>query len=245
MERDPTTICRFIAKYKKTENLPRSGRPPTLNNDEKDALVNEATKKRRASLHEIINNLGLNCKQLLKKHYDAEIHSHIAAKSHLFQKIMKQTHYGRCSVMVWGCFVGEIKGPLPHLLPFYNAAHELIGEKLVFQHDNSPIHTAKKNRKMTALREEWSKFDVSIFRKVVDSMPQRIEAALNAKGGPTKKKERYDKREKNIRDIYTTSRVFSKPTIACANLYIRSQLSLILPSLRSRHGMEATFETAF
>jgi len=38
----------------------------------------------------------------------------------------------------------------------------------------------------TALSEEWSKFDVSILRKVVDSMPQRIEAALDAKGGPTK-----------------------------------------------------------
>ncbi|RHZ79916.1 hypothetical protein Glove_140g69 [Diversispora epigaea] len=56
MERDPTTIRRFISKYKetgKTENLPRSGRSPTLNDDKKDALVNEATKKRRAPLHEL------------------------------------------------------------------------------------------------------------------------------------------------------------------------------------------------
>ena len=42
MERDPTTIRRFINKYKETgttENLPRSGCPPALNNDEKDALI--------------------------------------------------------------------------------------------------------------------------------------------------------------------------------------------------------------
>jgi hypothetical protein len=74
---------------------------------------------------------------------------------------------GRRSVMVWECFVGEIKGPLVffdeykeknekinadtylrilenHLLPFYNAAYELVEKKLMFQQDNSPIHTAKK-----------------------------------------------------------------------------------------------------
>ncbi|RHZ79909.1 hypothetical protein Glove_140g66 [Diversispora epigaea] len=67
---------------------------------------------------------------------------------------------GRCSVMTY-------------LLPFYNASNELIGGKLVFQHDNSPIHTAKKNQiakdniqkqksfpktideLKTALNEEW------------------------------------------------------------------------------------------
>ena len=315
MERDPTTIRRFIAKYKKTgktENLPRSGRPPALNNDEKEALVNEATKKCRVPLHEIINKLNLNCSLTTAKKtlYNVGIHSHIAAKkpfvsennankriswceenknksvydwSHIIfsdemcMEIGKQSRQikvwrhtgerydaecltptfksGRCSVMVWGCFVGEIKGPLvfcdeykekkekinantyirildTHLLPFHKAAHELIGRKLVFQHDNSPIHTAKKTVKWfetkkidkmnwpanspdlnpieniwkllkdniqkqknfpktvdelkTALSEEWSKFDVSILRKVVDSMPQRIEAALDAKGGPTK-----------------------------------------------------------
>jgi transposase len=38
MGRDPTTIRRFIARYKKTgktENLPRSGRSPALNDSEK------------------------------------------------------------------------------------------------------------------------------------------------------------------------------------------------------------------
>ncbi|CAG8625183.1 2573_t:CDS:2 [Diversispora eburnea] len=63
MERDPTTVCRFIAKYKKTgktENLSRPGWSPALNNDEKDALVNEATKIRCAPLHEIINKLVIS-----------------------------------------------------------------------------------------------------------------------------------------------------------------------------------------
>jgi hypothetical protein len=37
-----------------------------------------------------------------------------------------------------------------------------------------------------ALREEWSKFDVLILRRVVDSIPRRIEAVLGAEGRPTK-----------------------------------------------------------
>ncbi|PKY61781.1 hypothetical protein RhiirA4_487249 [Rhizophagus irregularis] len=44
---DPTTIRRFIDKYKKTgktENLPRSGWPPAINDNEKNALINEVTK---------------------------------------------------------------------------------------------------------------------------------------------------------------------------------------------------------
>ncbi|CAB5371198.1 unnamed protein product [Rhizophagus irregularis] len=47
MERDLTTICKFIDKYKKTgktENLPCSEWPSALNDNEKDALINEVTK---------------------------------------------------------------------------------------------------------------------------------------------------------------------------------------------------------
>ena len=61
MGRDPTTIKRIIDRYKKTgktENLPRSGRPPALNDNEKNALINEVTKNRRKPLHEVINKLG-------------------------------------------------------------------------------------------------------------------------------------------------------------------------------------------
>ncbi|RHZ51190.1 hypothetical protein Glove_482g39 [Diversispora epigaea] len=83
--RDPTTIRRFIDGYKKTvntENLPHSGWPLALNNNEKNKLANEVTKNRCVPLHEIIDTLSLNCnlttaKQIL---YDAGIHFHAAAK---------------------------------------------------------------------------------------------------------------------------------------------------------------------
>ena len=61
MGRDPTTIRRFINKYKETgttKNLPRSGRPPALNNDEKDALISEVIQNRCALIHEVINILA-------------------------------------------------------------------------------------------------------------------------------------------------------------------------------------------
>lgn len=159
---------------------------------------------------------------------------------------------GRRSVMVWGCFFGQMKGPLvffdeyrgpkekitkkiyqkvlqDHLVPFYNAVRPMLGENAVFQQDNAPVHRVakwlkqQKIRKMdwpsrspdlnpieniwkimkdniqkrqdfprnvndlkTALKEEWSKLDTSVLRRVVDSMPRRIEAVLNANGGSTK-----------------------------------------------------------
>jgi len=37
-----------------------------------------------------------------------------------------------------------------------------------------------------ALREEWENLDSSVFKKVVASMPQRINAVLKAKGGSIK-----------------------------------------------------------
>jgi hypothetical protein len=36
----------------------------------------------------------------------------------------------------------------------------------------------------TALSEEWENLDCSVFEDVVASMPQRINAVLEAKGGP-------------------------------------------------------------
>ena len=85
MGRDPTTIRRFINKYKETgkiENLPRTGRPPALNNDEKDALTNEVIKNRRIPIHEVINTLDLNCclTTAKKSLHEAGIYSHVAAK---------------------------------------------------------------------------------------------------------------------------------------------------------------------
>jgi transposase len=311
--RDPSTIHRFIDKYKKTgktENLPRSGRPPALNNNEKNALISEVTENRREPLHEVINKLGLSCSLTTAKQalYDAGIHSHVAAKKPFISKkhasarvswcekyrektahdwaqvifsdessieIGKQSRQirvwrhtgerfniecltptfksGRKSVMVWGCFAGGIKGPLvfcdeskegnekinsntyirilnSHLSPFYHTVCELTGRAAIFQQDNAPIHTKitkdwlKKskiviiywpanspdlnpieniwkqlkdniqsrevfprtvNELKVALSEEWENLDCSIFEEVVASMPQRINAVLEAKGGPT------------------------------------------------------------
>ena len=85
MGRDSTTIRRFINKYKETgkiENLPRTGRPPALNNDEKDALINEVMKNRCIPIHEVINTLDLNCclTTAKKSLHEAGIYSHVAAK---------------------------------------------------------------------------------------------------------------------------------------------------------------------
>ena len=85
MGRDPITIRRFINKYKetgKTDNLPRPGRPPVLNNDKKSALTNEVVKNRREPIHKIINTLGLNCSITTAKKslHEAGIYSHVAAK---------------------------------------------------------------------------------------------------------------------------------------------------------------------
>ena len=100
IERDPTTIRRFIDKYKKTgniENLPRSGRPPALNNDEKNALISEVTENQREPLHEVINKLGLSCSLTTAKQalYDAGIHSHVAAKKP-FISYIKNTCISSC-----------------------------------------------------------------------------------------------------------------------------------------------------
>lgn len=226
MGRDPTTIRRFIAKYKKTkkiENLPRSGRPQVLSDQKKIALVEEAMRKRRKPLHTIINNLEFNCglSTAARVLHNAGIYSHVAAKKPFISdankiarmnwceenqirniydwwrviftdetsvEIGKQSRQikvwrrtgerydvecispsfksGRRSLMVWGCFVGELKGPLiffdeykekkekikaetylkvleSKFVSFYDAACLLVGQNMIFQQDNAPIHTAK------------------------------------------------------------------------------------------------------
>ena len=78
---------------------------------------------------------------------------------------------GQKSVMVWGCFVEGIKGPLifcdeskegnerinsntyitilnSYLLPFEHTVRELTGKAAVFQQDNAPIHIAR-------ITKEW------------------------------------------------------------------------------------------
>jgi transposase len=157
---------------------------------------------------------------------------------------------GRTSVMVWGCFMWGKLGPLvilskdqrfdskkyvnileEHLLDFWMEQSEEIGY-VVFQEDNSPIHTSKlakqwresmdiqslqwppnspdlnpiehiwyilkttiqkmEPRPMTipstiaAIRKAWNKLDVNILNNLVESMPDRLAAVIQAKGGNTK-----------------------------------------------------------
>jgi hypothetical protein len=64
------------------------------------------------------------------------------------------------SLMVWGCFAGNIRGPLvpfyercnsetyittleQHLVPFIENLPADIKNDAIFQQDNAPIHTAK------------------------------------------------------------------------------------------------------
>ena len=37
-----------------------------------------------------------------------------------------------------------------------------------------------------AILEEWEKIDIETINALIDSMPNRIQALLKAKGGPTK-----------------------------------------------------------
>ena len=82
--RAPTTIRRFLAKYKRTkkiENLPRSGRPPILKKQEKTAVVKKVLKERRVPLLQIVKDLKLNCsvQTVARTLHDAGLRSRVAA----------------------------------------------------------------------------------------------------------------------------------------------------------------------
>ncbi|GBC48705.2 transposable element tc3 transposase, putative [Rhizophagus irregularis DAOM 181602=DAOM 197198] len=245
MGRDPTTIRRIIDRYKKTgktENLPRSGRPPALNNNEKNALINKVTQDRCEPLHEVINTLDLNCSLTTAKRalHSVGIYSHVAAKKPFIsekhalariswcEKYKEKTAYDWAQVIFSDESSVEIGNGRKSVM---HTVHELTGRAAIFQQDNAPIHTTKitkdwlkKNKIVVidwpanfpdlnpieniwkqlkdniqsckvfprtvdelkvALSEEWENLDCSIFEEVVASMPQRINAVLEARGGPT------------------------------------------------------------
>ncbi|GBC13583.2 IS630 family transposase [Rhizophagus irregularis DAOM 181602=DAOM 197198] len=230
-------------------------RPPALNNNEKNALINEVKKNRREPLHEIINTLGLSCSLTTARQtlYDAGIHSHVAAKKpfvskkHALARVSwfifsdkSSVEIGKQSrqIRVWRhtgerfnieCLTSTFKSGQKSVMVW--GFCKLAGRAAIFQQDNAPIHTAKitknwlKKNKIAiidwpenspdlnpieniwkqlkdniqarktfprtvgelkvALSEEWENLDCSIFEEVVASMPQRINAVLEARGGPT------------------------------------------------------------
>lgn len=221
----PHTITHFLKRYKERgsfENAPRSGRPPKMTNIEKQLLINETIKNRKAPLHKIIEGSGINISETTARRvlHANGIYGHIAAKKPLLnpeqvstrllwcQKYKEWTNNdwkyvvfsdessietgscsrrnfvwrekgerfnplntkltqrnGRKSIMVWGCFAGGEKGPLvfmkpnndnkaingqryveilkEHLLPFRQFLITKFGNRIIFQDDNAPIHTAR------------------------------------------------------------------------------------------------------
>ena len=83
MGRDPTTIRRFINKYKETgttENLPRSGRPPALNNDEKESNSETYSIDLTQDINESDDNELMKYESFKKQH---KIHHLVVWKVHI------------------------------------------------------------------------------------------------------------------------------------------------------------------
>ena len=48
------------------------------------------------------------------------------------------------------------------------------------------VQSRIKEALIKALQEEWAKLDIKIVNDLIDSMPQRLQAVIDAKGGATK-----------------------------------------------------------
>ena len=69
----------------------------------------------------------------------------------------------------------------PDLNPIENIWDEL--DRKVRKHKPLPKN---QNDLWQILQEEWSKLDENIYKNLVDSMPRRIAAVIENRGGPTK-----------------------------------------------------------
>ncbi|ORZ27214.1 hypothetical protein BCR41DRAFT_151536 [Lobosporangium transversale] len=72
-------------------------------------------------------------------------------------------------------------------------------DNAILMEDNAPIHTILKNRlnkrprrptskeeMIAAFQEEWDKLTPDVIKRIINTMPKRIDAVLAAKGGSTK-----------------------------------------------------------
>lgn len=69
----------------------------------------------------------------------------------------------------------------PDLNPIENLWHILCGRIRKRKHQ-----PRTKEALIEALQEEWTKLDIKIVNDLIDSMPRRLQAVIDTKGGPTK-----------------------------------------------------------
>jgi transposase len=77
------------------------------------------------------------------------------------------------------CWPGTWPSNSPDLNPIENLWHIL--------HSNvrKRKHQLRNGKELIeALEEEWKKLDMDIINKLIDSMPRRLQAVIDAKGGP-------------------------------------------------------------
>ncbi|CAG8694393.1 3634_t:CDS:2, partial [Funneliformis caledonium] len=122
-------------------------RPPALDDNEKNALINEVIQDRYEPLHEVINTQE----------------KHLLAHISWCDKYKEKTAYDWAQVIFSDESSVDIGKQSPQLRVFPRTVAKL----------------------KVALSEEWENLDCSIFEEVVASMPQRINAVLEARGGPT------------------------------------------------------------
>ena len=75
--------------------------------------------------------------------------------------------------------------PHPPQSPDFNPI-EHVWKKLKTAVNNRPVVPKSVDELWKVLQEEWAKIDLEFVNTLVKSMPNRVEAVLKAKGGPTK-----------------------------------------------------------
>ena len=85
----------------------------------------------------------------------------------------------KCGWIGWG--PGTWPSNSPDLNPIENLWHILRGNIRKRKHQ-----PRNRNQLIEALLEEWKKLDIDVINTLIDSMPRRLQAVIDAKGGSTK-----------------------------------------------------------
>ncbi|XP_055938080.1 uncharacterized protein LOC129968250 [Argiope bruennichi] len=180
-------VQKILQKYKKTgsvANIPGRGRKETLSTTAKRKIIH-SVKKDRLTLHQY----GFNGRTPIRKPLINNGRFKIwreAGKALAPKNTIKTVKFGGGSVLVWGCMaaggVGElafIDAQSPDLNVIENLWSQL--EKAVHEHEITSKEVLKKVR-----RGEWVKFSVETAKTLVESLPRRLQAVIQAKGYATK-----------------------------------------------------------